>query len=403
MMELNGGMHTDGTDGGLITLSLTGGLPTRNFQDGTFEQAEDITGATMTKTILTGRDTCYACAVVCKRVVKTGPPYNVSEAYGGPEYETCAALGSCCGIGDLAAVAKGNERCNALGLDTISTGTVIAFAMECYEKGLLTKEDTGGLELRFGNIDAMLKTIDLIGARQGIGDMLAEGVARAAKRIGKGADQFAMHVKGQELPMHEPRIKHGLGVGYSVSPTGADHCHNLHDVSFAVEGSPMLEAEKSLGILEPLPFDDLGTDKLRLFTYHVNWQSFMNCVGLCYFPAWRQLRTAELVRAVTGWNSSVYELMKVGERMNALCRAFNIREGFSAADDTLPERFFHPLQTQKPTTAPLDRQEWEQAKLSYYHMMGWDDNGVPTNDKLAELSLRWVADELQVAPKSPAR
>ncbi|MCL4371584.1 MAG: aldehyde ferredoxin oxidoreductase family protein [Chloroflexi bacterium] len=397
MMELNGGLHTHGTDDGLIGLSITGGLPTRNFQEGTFERAEDITGSTMTKTILTGRHTCYACAVICKRIVKTGPPYNVDPAYGGPEYETCAALGSCCGIGDLEAIAMGNQRCNAMGLDTISTGTVIAFAMECFEKGLLTREDTGGLELRFGNAEAMLQTIELIGKRRGIGDLLAEGVARAARQIGRGAEQFAMHVKGQELPMHEPRIKHGLGLGYSVSPTGADHVHNLHDTDYEVEGSPRFEAAKSLGILEPVPFNDLGPEKLRLFIYHVNWQSLMNCVGLCIFPAWRYLRTVELVRSITGWNTSLFEMVKVGERMNTLCRAFNVREGFSAADDTLPERFFQPFADTKPTTAPLDRRVWEQAKLAYYYGMGWDENGVPTRDKLGELNLEWVIEEMEKA------
>jgi aldehyde:ferredoxin oxidoreductase len=400
-MTLSRSMWENGTDDGLLTLSMTGGLPTRNFQEGVFEQAENITGATMTKTILIKRENCYACVLNCKRVVKTGEPYNVDPAYGGPEYETCAALGSCVGVGDLAAVAKGNERCGALGLDTISAGTVIAFAMECYERGLLTKEDTGGIDLRFGNADAMLQMIEMISKREGLGDLLAEGVARAAKKIGKGAEQYAMHVKGQELPMHEPRIKHGLGVGYAISPTGADHCHNLHDVGFQTAGSPMLEAAKSLGILEPVPFNDLGPKKMRLFTYHVNWQSFMNCAGACFFIPYRQLRMAEIIRALTGWNSSVYELMKVGERMNTLCRAFNIREGFTDADDTLPERFFHAFADPLPTTDAVDRGEWERAKLMYYRAMGWDDHGVPTEDKLGELNLEWVAGEMAKA-KAPA-
>ncbi|MCL5027220.1 MAG: aldehyde ferredoxin oxidoreductase family protein [Chloroflexi bacterium] len=403
-MDLSRGMWEHGTDGGLITLSMTGGLPTRNFQEGSFEDAEKLTGATMTNTILVDRDNCYACVLNCKRVVKTGEPYNVNPAYGGPEYETCGALGSCCGVGDLEAVAKGSERCNALGLDTISAGATIAFAMECFEKGLITKEDTGGIDLRFGNAAAMLEVLDLIAKREGIGDLLAEGCARAAKKIGKGAEQFAMQVKGQELPMHEARLKHGLGVGYSISPTGADHCHNLHDVGYTTEGSPMIvDMAAQWGILEPMPFNDLGPKKMRLFTYHVNWQSLMNCLGLCQFPAFRSVRTAQIVSAVTGWNTSVFELMKVGERMNTLCRAFNIREGFTDADDTLPERFFHAFDEEKPTTAAVDREAWQKAKLMYYHAMGWDDNGVPTQDKLDELNLGWVAEELAKSPAPTAR
>jgi aldehyde:ferredoxin oxidoreductase len=403
-MSLSRGMWEHGTDGGLITLSETGGLPTRNFQEGSFEFAENLTGATMTNTILIDRDNCYACVLNCKRVVKTDAPYFVNPAYGGPEYETCGSLGSCCGIGDLAAVAKGSEICNSLGLDTISVGTVIAFAMECYEKGLITKEDTGGIELNFGNAASMLKLLEMIAYRQGFGDLLAEGAWRAAKKIGKGAEQYAMVVKGQELPMHEPRLKHALGVGYSVSPTGADHCHNLHDPMYTNAQSPALtDAAYQWGVFEPVEFNDIGPKKMRIFYYHVNWQSFMNCIGMCQFIAYRSNRTSEIVNAITGWNTSVFELMKVGERMNTLTRAFNIREGFTDADDTLPERFFTPFAESKPTTDTVDKTEWTNAKKMYYAMMGWDEKGVPTIDKLEELNIGWAADEMKQAIPTPAR
>ncbi|GAI27241.1 unnamed protein product, partial [marine sediment metagenome] len=167
-------------------------------------------------------------------------PYTVDPRYGGPEYETIAAIGSACGITDLKAIAKGNELVNAYGLDSISCGVAIAFAMECFEKGLLASKDTGGIDLRFGNESAMLQMIEQIALRQGFGDILAEGVARAAKRIGPAAEEFAMHIKGQELPMHEPRLKQGMGVGYSISPTGADHCHNIHDTAYTAM-TPSLE------------------------------------------------------------------------------------------------------------------------------------------------------------------
>ena len=157
--------------------------------------------------------------------------------YGGPEYETLGSFGSSCGVDDLEAICKANEICNTYAIDTISTGMTIAFAMECYENGILTREDMDGLDAKFGNAEAMVKLTEKIARREGVGDLLAEGTLRAAKKIGKGAEQYAIQVKGQELPMHEPRLKTVLGVGYALSPTGADHCHNVHDSGFAKNSS----------------------------------------------------------------------------------------------------------------------------------------------------------------------
>ena len=403
-MIFNRSQWEHGTSGGLMSLDAGGGLPTRNFQQGSFEDAEKISGPTMTNSILIDRDNCYACPINCKRVVKTGEPYNVDPAYGGPEYETIGSLGSCCGIGDLAAVAKGSERCNALGLDTIGVGAAIAFAMECYERGLISKEDTGGVELKFGNIEAMLKMLELIARREGFGNLLAEGGLRAAKKIGRGTEQYIMQVKGQEFPMHEPRFKHALGVGYSVSPTGADHCHNMHDPMYCIEGGPeIVETAAAWGVLQPVPCTGMNPEKTSLLTYVLNWRSFQNCVGMCQFIQLRPNRTTELLKAVTGWNTSLFEVMKVGERMVTLCRAFNIREGFTAADDTLPERCFTSFAEEKPTNPAVNRAEWEMAKAMYYKLMGWDENGIPTDEKLYELGLGWVIDKLKKAPAASAR
>ncbi|MHC1578181.1 MAG: aldehyde ferredoxin oxidoreductase family protein, partial [Dehalococcoidia bacterium] len=245
----------EGSDFLLSGLSRQGGLPTRNFQQGSFEGASSINGRTMRDTIVRRHEGCWACPIRCKTVVATDAPYYVDPAYGGPEYEAVASLGSNCGIDNLEAIAKGHQLCNALGLDTISTGASIAFAMECYEKGLLTKKDTDGVELKFGNHEAMLDTISKIARKEGIGNLLAEGVARAAERIGGEAEEFALHVKKQEVPMHEPRWKQGMGLGYAVSPTGADHVHNIHDNQFAAYGAG-LEMVKPFGILEPLPMAD---------------------------------------------------------------------------------------------------------------------------------------------------
>ena len=182
-------------------------------------------------------EACFACLVRCKKVVKVDEPgLTIDPAYGGPEYETLAAFGSCCGIDDLKAISKANELCNAYALDTISTGVTISFAMECYEKGLLTKQDTGGIDLKFGNKEAMLETIDLIAQRKGIGDILADGSRQAAEKIGRGAEALAIQVKGLEVPMHDPRAKAALGLGYVVNPIGADHCANLHDPMVSATG-----------------------------------------------------------------------------------------------------------------------------------------------------------------------
>lgn len=377
------------------SLNGLGGLPTRNFQFGAFEGAEKLTGETMRDTILVKRRACHACPVQCKREVKVDEPYKVDPRYGGPEYETISALGSDCGIDDLKAIAKGNELCNAYGLDTISCGATIAFAMECFENGLLTREDTGGLELRFGNTAAMLEMIEQIARRQGLGAVLAEGVARAAKKIGRGAEKFAMHIKGQELPMHEPRLKQGMGVGYSISPTGADHCHNIHDTVY-VSMTGLMADIQALGILEPLPANDLSGDKVRLLAYYANWMHFLNSAVACYFVMSLGRvcfeRISRLVNAATGWNTSVFEILKVGERAANLARVFNMREGFTSQDDDMPERFFTPHGS-GPLPVALDREAFEKAKQMYYDMMAWP-NGSPSPGKLAELDVAWAIAEL---------
>ncbi|MDO8635591.1 MAG: aldehyde ferredoxin oxidoreductase family protein, partial [Dehalococcoidia bacterium] len=264
-------LYDMGTSRLVMGLNKSGGLPTRNFQTSFFEGASKISGETMRNTMLTGRHSCYACPVRCKRVVEVkGPVYQVSPEYGGPEYETIAAFGSDCCIDDLPAIAKANELCNAYGLDTISTGATIAFAMECFENGLLTVQDTGGVELRFGNAPAMVEMVERIAQRRGLGNILAEGTARAAQKIGNGAEKFAMHVKGQEAPMHEPRLKQGLGLGYALSPTGADHCHNFHDIYYTAKG-PGLENLKALGVMQPLPASDLSPAKVRMLLYNSQW------------------------------------------------------------------------------------------------------------------------------------
>jgi aldehyde:ferredoxin oxidoreductase len=382
-------MTAHGTSGGLPELNESGILPTRNFQEGQFEGYMDIAGQTMTDTILVGRDNCSFCPINCKRQVKVGPPYNVDPVYGGPEYETIAALGSCCGVNNLKAIAKGNQLCNAYGLDTIATGVAIAFAMECFEKGILTKKDTGGIELKFGNTEAMMTMVEMIARRQGLGNILAEGTKRAAEKIGHGAAEYAMQIKGQELPMHEPRGKVGLGIGYATSPTGADHVHNIHDNEL-----PM-EALRELSILEPLSPLDLGPAKVRMFQYFVNWQHFLNSAAVCMFQPFNPSHLVQLVNGATGWDTSVFELMKVGERALALARVFNAREGYTAKDDIIPDRLYEAFDSGPLKDKKIGKETMHQAIQTYYGMAGWNpERAVPTKEKLQELDLAWVIEEL---------
>jgi aldehyde:ferredoxin oxidoreductase len=390
-------LHKMGTSNIILPLNNQGILPTHNFRTGFFAGAEKISGEQMTATILKSGEGCYACAVRCKRAVEIpSGPYATSPHYGGPEYETLSSLGSLLCIDDLAAISKGNELCNRYTLDTISTGVAIGFAMECYEKGIITQADTEGIEFKFGNPEALLKGIEWIAFRRpGLGDLLADGVKIAAARIGKGSDKFALHIKGQELPMHDPRGKTGQGLSFAVSPTGADHVRAPHDTPFQAPG-PILRQIASLGVLEPIEAREMGPRKARNFTYlHFIW-SLYESLGVCNFvagPIWALTlpKLVEVVQAVTGWETSLWELMKVGERTITMARVFNLREGFGRKDDTLPDRLFEPMEGGALEGKGLDRREFEDLLTLYYEAMGWDPrDGVPTRGKLAELNLFWL-------------
>jgi aldehyde:ferredoxin oxidoreductase len=383
------GMSQNGTSGLTAAFSMVGGLPTRNFQQGSFEGVEKLSAATINETILVKRGGCYACPIRCKPHVSVDGVYKVDPAYGGPEYETLGSLGSSCGIDNLEAVAWGNQLCSAYGMDTISTGVTIAFAMECFEKGIITEKDTGGLKLDFGNADAMVELIEQIAHRDGFGKVLAEGSARASRSIGKGAEELAMHVKGQEIPMHEPRYKQGLGLGYAISPTGADHCHNMHDTVYERRiGS----AGSAMGIYEPIPSQELSPRKVRLQLYGSLWQHTLNCLIFCQFVPFASDKMASLVNGITGWNTNLWELMKVGERVVNMGRVFNVRQGIDIANDFLPKRFLTPFDSGPLEGVSIKKKELEKALETYYSMAGWDSEGRPTPAKLEELDIGWVSE-----------
>lgn len=389
------GYHLDGTAGDVPYMHADGGLPTHNFDSGVFDGYEAISGQTMTRTILKERDTCFACIVRCKRVVEIAEgPYKVDPLYGGPEYETVATLGSCCDVDDLPAIAMANQLCNMYGLDTISTGVMIAWAMDCFERGILTTEDTGGLELTWGNAEAMVKLTELIGKREGFGEFLAQGMTEAAKKLGPEAEALAVACKGNPLPAHMPRAKPLVGLHYAVNPAGADHMTVEHDPSYL----ELSERIAELGLLEPQPLRVMNAEKVRFAAYTQWLYHSLDCIGVCKFvwgPSYQLFGTSQLVKmvkAVTGWDFTLWELMKVGERAVNMMQVFNAREGFTRADDRLPDKLYQPLKGGPTDGICYNREEFEASREDYYAMCGWDVDGHPTRGKLKELGLSWLVE-----------
>jgi aldehyde:ferredoxin oxidoreductase len=389
---LSYGFYLYGTAGGLKGFNKAGVLPTRNFRDGYFEGAENITGEKMADTILIRREGCFACPVRCKRAVKVdNDKFKVDPKFGGPEYETLGSVGSMCGIGNLELIAKAHEICNDLGLDTISAGVSIAFAMECYEKGLINQEDTFGIELKFGNEEVLLSLIKDIAYKKNFGQILAKGVREASALFGEETKEFAMQVKGQELPMHDPRRKTGVALGYSLSPTGADHMQAAHDTMMVSEGA-VLDSVKSLGIdkiVDPLGY---GREKAYFYAQMEKWWGFLNMVGVCFFiPAPRGSLSIEkfltLLNAATGWDVEENEALEVGERGLTMARMLNYEYGIDESYEELPERMYQPIENGASKGMAMDKEKFVKMKKEYYDIMGWDDKGKPKKETLERLEI----------------
>ncbi len=393
--------------------NAVGGLPTRNWQSGYFEEADAIDGPTMYDTVLRGvaegkqdrygRDTCYGCTVRCKRVVEiTDGPYKVDPHYGGPEYETLATLGSYCGVSDLAAVSYANQLCNQYGMDTISCGATIAWAMECFENGLLTLEETGGVALRFGNAEALVRMTEMIGRGEGFGAVLGMGSAAAAAHLGRG-EAFLAVAKKQEVPAHMPQVKRSLGLIYAVNPFGADHESSEHDPAYEGGFKYYKDRLAALGLTEQQPKYSLTEEKVRFALKTQHLYSMLDSVNLCQFvfgPAWQLYgpeQTRQAIQAITGWDVTIEELQTVGERRVNMMRVFNAREGLDRRHDTLSERFFtKALKGGRSDGMKLDREEFERGLDNYYRLAGWDvETGTPTRWKLEELGLDWLAKEVE--------
>ena len=381
-----------GTALGVSGLNGQGILPTRNFQQGVFEGNGGISGETMTNTILKQQGRCAGCGLGCIRIVEVGgeaSPFGpVLPEYGGPEYETLGAFGSLCGVDDLPAVSAASQMCNAYGVDTISAGVTVAWAMECFERGLLSSGEMDGLEPRWGNARAMLELLQKICTRQGVGDQLADGVRRASAAFGRGTEAYAMQVKGLELPLHEPRGKKGLGLGYAVGARGAVHSEMIHDTAFEKPN-----AVPEIGITEPISRFELGGQKPLLVKKGDDLRTLIDLLGSCFFvydPCLAPIKlpmTVELVNAVTGWATDVDELMVAAERANTLARLFNVREGIRGKDDVLPARFAEAMAEGASAGQRITAEDLAAAKSEFYRVSGWSPDGVPTPGRLRELGL----------------
>ncbi|HEX8991615.1 MAG TPA: aldehyde ferredoxin oxidoreductase family protein [Anaerolineales bacterium] len=396
------GLAKYGTASVVSPQNLYGTLPTFNYDQGQFEATDAITGEKMAETILKKRETCFACVVRCKRVVEVSEgPYKADPLYGGPEYETIGLMGSSCGISDLAAIAHANQICNENGVDTIACGGTIAFAMECYEKGIISKEQTGGLELKFGNVEAWLEALRQIVTNSGpLGTVLSQGSERAAQAWGNGADECLTTVKGAEAPAHMPHAKRSLGLIYAVNPFGADHQSSEHDwmIEEGMASDLYMQRLALLGMPDRLPAMGLGPDKVKFAYLTEVFYSMLDTLELCQFvwgPAWTlygPTETVEFVRAVTGWDVTLDELMALGMRRLNLMRMFNAREGLDRRQDKLPKKFFRALQGTGPTAGiALSHEEMDTAIDEYYRLAGWTSMGVPTPVTLQKLGIAQLA------------
>lgn len=384
---------------GVVDFHLQEGfLPSRNWSRGTLEGGEAICGSTITKTVLKERDTCYACAIRCKGVVSIEG--KVDPSYGGPEYETCATFGSYCDNTNLEDLCYANQLCNMYGMDTISAGATIAFAMDCFENGLLTKEETDGLELKFGNSSVFEALIPKMAMRTpGIGALLADGSACAADLIGKDANQYVMACKRQEIPAHMVQMKPNLAVNYAVNPFGADHQSSEHDPALmaAKDSQDWIWSNLLADFEECSSYGVLDRNKAKYAFETQKFYSMMDSLCLCQFawgPAWQLYGPNELVdfcKYGADWDTSIRELQEVGERRINMMRYFNAREGYSRVDDTLPERMFIPMPDGPNAGVKITRDDFELALDDYYELAGWDlETGNPTEETLKRLGLEWI-------------
>ncbi len=361
-----------------IVTNEIGILPTHNFQTGVFEGVEGITGEVLREKYLVRPKPCYGCPIACGR--KTTLEGAIYDGEGeGPEYETIASLGSACGLDDMAAVTKANYLCNELGMDTISIGVTIACAMELYEKGILPEDDVG-MPLHFGDADAVIRLVEQTAYREGFGDVLAEGSYRMAERYGH--PEFSITAKKQEFPGYDPRGSKGMGLLYATSNVGASHMAG--DLAYM----------EVFGV--PKKIDPLTIERKPQYVKHFeDLFTIIDAAGLCVFLSIRYLcddtdevmpdRLTRLLNLATDAGYTVESLMEAGDRIYTLERLFLSKAGFTRADDTLPKRMLEEPMPDGPAKGHVV--ELDDMLPEFYELRGWDEDGVPTEEKLAELGL----------------
>lgn len=351
-----------------------GFIPTRNFQEGYFEKGDNLSAEVMHERIVDSSGSCFNCVIACwnKSSIKSGPYKGVSLV--GPEYETLALMGTNLGMNTIEDVAYLNHRCNELGLDSISLGGVLSFAIEAYEKGALPQEELKGIDIGWGKTEELAKLIELIAHRkEKIGDILAEGVRTAAEKIGQGSDAYAIHAKGLEIPGYDPRGVFGMGLAYATADRGG--CHQRAWVAKAELYDPGLNRfsfEKKAKIVK-----EVQDERAAFFS-----------LVLCDFAPISEEDCVDLWNLATGFDHTVESYLRAGERIWNLIRLFNLREGLNPSADTLPSRFFTDPFTKGPAKGiVLSKQEFQQSLKEYYNLRGWSETGIPTKKKLEELDL----------------
>ncbi len=380
---LGAGLQGYGTNLVLDIVNVCGGLPTRNWQTGVCSYTEEINGEALNEKVLVQAVGCFACPIKCGRdtEIKKGPYKGFKGE--GPEYETVAIFGAMCDNSDLEAITMANYLCNDYGLDTISCGSTIAFTMECFEKGILTKDDAGGMEICFGDSETIVALVHKIAKREGVGNLLAEGTRVMAQRLGQGSERFAMNVKGLELPAYDSRAAKITGLAFATANRGGDH------ITGYVQGptylaSPFLVIEES-EIKDPLIENPVEAKVVKDLEDAL---TVFDAVGLCKFMGMTSdaLEITRIIAAVTGWDFGVDAFRKIGERIYNLERAFNIREGLTRADDTLPRRLLEDPLPEGPAEGHVNNLDI--LLDPYYEFRGWDKTtGKPTPEKLSELGL----------------
>jgi len=377
-----------GTAGSMDTGWAVGDVPVKNWQVGMWKEGcLKIGGQAMADRILKPHSAaCYNCPIRCARWVEIGEGRFAYEGPG-PEYETLAACGSMLLINDLEAVAWLGEICNKAGMDTISAGATVAWAMEAYEKGALTKADTGGIELTWGNVDATVEIFNLMAKGEGIGTLLSQGCRKASEKIGKGSEEYAIHVKGLEVPMHDPRAFHSLAVNYAAGPRGACHVQG---------GSYLAEVGMCMPEGDIIPYKQGRFDKKNKGQAAKGTQdlaAIINSLAVCMFSGLglTPSHSAGLLGLATGMPFTGQSVLQAGDRIVTLQRAFACREGTSKKDDTLPGRLVTPLPDGGAAGKAADLAY--QLK-EYYGLRQWDENGIPTKEKLLSLGLKEAAEDL---------